>query len=160
MKGLAWRNSQRFDTNIKAGHKFEQRHLEAKFGQPKFSEPHLWRGKQMYNVFLPNLNFFCPILSSYQKVMAVLMNHLRVRVSKVRYRLGWEIGWSNDDENFMVKVQRGCIKEKKAENKFCNLSRACNGCSGSVCYWIGGIRWAAQPNAQSGVLQTKNMNPN
>jgi hypothetical protein len=33
-------------------------------------------------------------------------------------------------------------------------------CSGSVCCWIGGIRWAAQPNAQSGVLQTKNTNPN
>jgi hypothetical protein len=39
MEGVAQRNSQRFSTNIKAGHEFEQRHLEAKFGQSKFFEP-------------------------------------------------------------------------------------------------------------------------
>jgi hypothetical protein len=33
-----------------------------------------------------------PILSSYQKVATVLLNHLRVMGSKVRYRLGLEIG--------------------------------------------------------------------
>jgi hypothetical protein len=33
-------------------------------------------------------------------------------------------------------------------------------CIRSVCYWIGGIGLAAQPNAQSGVLQNKNTNPN
>jgi hypothetical protein len=31
--------------NIKAGHKFEQKHLEAEFGQSKFSKPHLLQGK-------------------------------------------------------------------------------------------------------------------
>jgi hypothetical protein len=33
-------------------------------------------------------------------------------------------------------------------------------CIGSVCCWIGGIGLAAQPNARSIVLQTKNMTPN
>jgi hypothetical protein len=33
-------------------------------------------------------------------------------------------------------------------------------CSGLICCWIREIRWAAQPNAWSRVLQTKNMNPN
>jgi hypothetical protein len=33
-------------------------------------------------------------------------------------------------------------------------------CIGSVCCWIGGIGTAAQPNARSEVLQTKNTNPN
>jgi hypothetical protein len=32
--------------------------------------------------------------------------------------------------------------------------------SRSDCCWIGGIRLEAQPNARSGVLQTKNINPN
>jgi hypothetical protein len=32
-------------------------------------------------------------------------------------------------------------------------------CIRLVCCWISGIGCAAQPNAQSGVLQTKNMNP-
>jgi hypothetical protein len=54
MKGVAWRNSQRFSMNIKAGHEFEQRHLEAKFGQSKFSKPCLWRGKMDVEFFLPN----------------------------------------------------------------------------------------------------------
>ncbi len=49
--------------------------------------------------------------------MAVLPNHLRVRVLKVRYELGLEIGWSNDDENFTVKARQGSNKEKKAEKK-------------------------------------------
>jgi hypothetical protein len=42
--------------NLKAGHEFEQRHLEAEFGQSKFFEPHLRGGgvKQMYNCFQPN----------------------------------------------------------------------------------------------------------
>jgi hypothetical protein len=38
MEGVACRNSQRFSTNIKAGHEFEQSHLEAEFGQSKFSD--------------------------------------------------------------------------------------------------------------------------
>jgi hypothetical protein len=42
MAGVAWRKSQRLNTNIKARHEYEQRHLEAEFGQSKFSEPHLW----------------------------------------------------------------------------------------------------------------------
>jgi hypothetical protein len=33
-------------------------------------------------------------------------------------------------------------------------------CSRSVCCWIGGIKGVAQPNAQSGVLQIENTNPN
>jgi hypothetical protein len=33
-------------------------------------------------------------------------------------------------------------------------------CIWSVCCWIGGIGWAAQLNARSRVLQTKNTNPN
>jgi hypothetical protein len=39
MGGVAWRKSQRFSTNIKVGHEFEQWHLEAEFGQSNFSEP-------------------------------------------------------------------------------------------------------------------------
>jgi hypothetical protein len=57
MEGVAWRNSQRFSTNIKAGHEFEQRHLEAKLGESEFSEPCLW-GKT--DVF-----FFYPISKKY-----------------------------------------------------------------------------------------------
>jgi hypothetical protein len=45
MEGVAWRNSQRFSTNIKAGHELEQRHLEAEFGKSKFSEPCSCQGK-------------------------------------------------------------------------------------------------------------------
>jgi hypothetical protein len=44
MEGVAWRKSQRFSTNIKVGHEFEQRHLEVEFGQSKFFEPRLWVG--------------------------------------------------------------------------------------------------------------------
>jgi hypothetical protein len=44
MEGVAWRNLQRFSTNIKVGDKIVQRHLEVKFGQSKFSEPCLWGG--------------------------------------------------------------------------------------------------------------------
>jgi hypothetical protein len=110
----------------------------------------------MLNFFLPNFKFFCPILSSYQKVMAFLPNHLRVRVSMVWYRLEWEIEWSNDDENFTVMVRRGCGKERKAQKiSFATylglvtrrintrwLVRQTDKCSGSVCCWIGGISWA------------------
>jgi hypothetical protein len=106
--------------------------------------------------------------------MAVLPNHLRVRVLKVRYQLGWEIEWSNDDKNFTVKVRWGCHKERKTQKiSFATYLRLATRrintrrlagqtgeCSRSVCCWIGGIRWVAQPNAWSGVLQTKNMNPN
>jgi hypothetical protein len=53
MAGVAWRNSQRFNTNIKAGHEFEQRHLEAEFGQSKFFEPHLWQGNGFKFFFYP-----------------------------------------------------------------------------------------------------------
>jgi hypothetical protein len=45
MEGVAWRNSQRFNTNIKAGHEFKQRHLEVEFGQSKFFDPRHWRVK-------------------------------------------------------------------------------------------------------------------
>jgi hypothetical protein len=44
--------------NLKARHEFEQRHLEAKFGQPKFSKPCPRRGKMDVEFFLPNFNFF------------------------------------------------------------------------------------------------------
>jgi hypothetical protein len=81
----------------------------------------------MRNLILPKFkkkNF--PILSSDRKVMVVLLNHPWVRVLKVRYRLGWEIGWSNDDANFTENAWQGSRKEGKAQNKLCNLSRACN----------------------------------
>jgi hypothetical protein len=55
MAGVARRNSQRFNTNIKAGHRFEHRHLEVKFGQSKFSKPRLWRGKTDVDFFLPQI---------------------------------------------------------------------------------------------------------
>jgi hypothetical protein len=45
MEGVSYRNSQSFSMNLKAGHEFEQRHLEAEFGQSKLSEPCLSRGK-------------------------------------------------------------------------------------------------------------------
>jgi hypothetical protein len=64
IEGVAWRNSQRFSTNIKAGHKFGQRHLEAEFGQSKFSKPHHWGGGDRCRIFstqpqkkLPNFEF-------------------------------------------------------------------------------------------------------
>jgi hypothetical protein len=61
------------------------------------------RGTQKPNLgnlffFEPNrcTIFFCPtlkklILSSYQNVTAILLNHLQVMVSNVQYRLGSEI---------------------------------------------------------------------
>jgi hypothetical protein len=49
--------------------------------------------------------------------MAVLHNHLRVRVLKVRYELGLEIGWSNDDETLTVKAQQGSSKVRKAQKQ-------------------------------------------
>jgi hypothetical protein len=42
--------------NIKAGHDFEQRHLEAKFGQFKFSEPRPWWDKTDVEFFYPNFS--------------------------------------------------------------------------------------------------------
>jgi hypothetical protein len=39
--------------NLKAGHEFEQRHLEAKFGQSKFFEPCPWGGKMDAEFFYP-----------------------------------------------------------------------------------------------------------
>jgi hypothetical protein len=64
MEGVAWRNSQRFNTNIKVGDEFEQRHLEVKFGLSKFSEPHLWGRKTDVEFFstpnqkkMPNFEF-------------------------------------------------------------------------------------------------------
>jgi hypothetical protein len=44
--------------NLKARHEFEQRHLEAKFGQPKIFKPCPRRGKMDVEFFLPNFNFF------------------------------------------------------------------------------------------------------
>jgi hypothetical protein len=41
--------------NIKAGHEFEQRRLEAEFGQSKFSEPRLWPGKTDVEFFSTQL---------------------------------------------------------------------------------------------------------
>jgi hypothetical protein len=35
--------------NLKAGHKIEQMHLEAEFGQSNFSQPSLGEVKQMQN---------------------------------------------------------------------------------------------------------------
>jgi hypothetical protein len=62
--------------NLKAGHEFEQRHLEAEFGQSKFSIPcHRW-GKMNVEFFSTQLQKKFLILSSYQKVTAVLPNHL------------------------------------------------------------------------------------
>jgi hypothetical protein len=49
---------QSFSTNLKAGHKFEQRHLGAEFGQSKIFEPSQRRGKMDVDFFLLNLNFF------------------------------------------------------------------------------------------------------
>jgi hypothetical protein len=54
MAGVAWKNSQRLSTNIKAGHEFKQKHLEAEFRQSKFSEPRLWWRKTDIEFFLPN----------------------------------------------------------------------------------------------------------
>jgi hypothetical protein len=51
MEGVAWRNLQIYSMNIKAGHKFKQRHLEAKFRQSKFPEPRLGEEKWMWNFF-------------------------------------------------------------------------------------------------------------
>jgi hypothetical protein len=36
MEGVAWRNLQRFSMNIKAGHEFKHKHLEAEFGKLNF----------------------------------------------------------------------------------------------------------------------------
>jgi hypothetical protein len=114
----------------------------------------------------------CLILSSDRKVMAVLSNHLWVRVSKVWYWLEWEIGWSNDNANFTENVWQGSGMERKAQTHFATylwlatwrintrrLAGQTDECIRSVCYWIGGIGWVAQLNARSGVLQTKNTNP-
>jgi hypothetical protein len=54
MAGVACRNLHKFNTNIKAGHEFEQRQLEANFGQSKFFEPCLWWRKMDVAFFLPN----------------------------------------------------------------------------------------------------------
>jgi hypothetical protein len=61
--------------NLKARHEFEQRHLEAEFRQSKNSEPRLWHGKTDVDFSLPNF-FLKMILSLYQKVMTILLNHL------------------------------------------------------------------------------------
>jgi hypothetical protein len=61
--------------NLKARHEFEQRHLEAEFRQSKNSEPRLWHGKMDVDFSLPNF-FLKMILSLYQKVMTILLNHL------------------------------------------------------------------------------------
>jgi hypothetical protein len=58
MEGVAYKILQIFSMKHKAGHKFEQKHLEAKFGQSKFSEPHPRRGKMDVEFFLPNFKFF------------------------------------------------------------------------------------------------------
>jgi hypothetical protein len=58
MEGVAYRNLQNFSTNLKAGHEFDQRHLEAKFGQSKFSEPCLRRGKMDVEFFSIQHQFF------------------------------------------------------------------------------------------------------
>jgi hypothetical protein len=73
----------------------------------------------------------------------------------------------------MVKAWRGCSKEKGSKISFATylglatrrintrqLAGQTDECSKSVCCWIGGIRGATQPNAWSGVLQTRNTNPN
>jgi hypothetical protein len=41
--------------DIKAGQEFEQRHLEAEFGQSKFSEPHLGSSKMDVEFFSTQL---------------------------------------------------------------------------------------------------------
>jgi hypothetical protein len=58
MEGVAYKILQIFSMKHKAGHKFEQKHLEAKFGQSKFSEPHPRSGKMDVEFFLPNFKFF------------------------------------------------------------------------------------------------------
>jgi hypothetical protein len=65
MEGLAYRNSQSFSMNLKAGHKFEQRHLEAEFGQSKFFERRPRWGKMDVEFFSTQLQFFFLILSLY-----------------------------------------------------------------------------------------------
>jgi hypothetical protein len=42
---------QSFSTNLKAGHEFEQRHLDAEFGKSKFSQPCLRQGKMDVELF-------------------------------------------------------------------------------------------------------------
>jgi hypothetical protein len=64
--------------------------------------------------YYPISKINCPISSLDHKVMAVLPNHLRVRVSKVWYWLGWEIGWSNDNANITVNAWQDSSKERKA----------------------------------------------
>jgi hypothetical protein len=64
MEGVAWRNSQRFNTN-KAGHRFEQKHLEAEFGQSNFSDPRFGEKTDVEFVSTQHQIFFCPISSSY-----------------------------------------------------------------------------------------------
>jgi hypothetical protein len=74
----------------------------------------------------------------------------------------------------MVNAWRGSIKERKAQKQVLatylglatwrintrRLAGQTNEYRRSVWCWIDGIRLAAQPKAQSEVLQTKNMNPN
>jgi hypothetical protein len=60
---------QSFSTNLKAGHKFEQRHLEAEFGHSKFFELRQRRGKldaEFFSMqpFFFNFRF---ILKSYDR---------------------------------------------------------------------------------------------
>jgi hypothetical protein len=66
--------------NLKAGHEFEQRHLEAEFGQSKFFEPCPWGVKWMYNFFSTQL---------FKK------NRFRVRIEKLLpfYRTTSELGF-------------------------------------------------------------------
>jgi hypothetical protein len=80
------------NTQIKARHEFKQGNLEVKFGQSKFFKTSAMNGKTDVDFFYATSKFFCLISSLYQKVTAVLLNHLRVRVSKVSYRLDWKSG--------------------------------------------------------------------
>jgi hypothetical protein len=127
----------------------------------------------MWNLILPN----------FKKIV-----RFRVRIVKLWpfYRTTSELGfwrWDIDSDEksgeatMMQTSQRRCGKvvarKERLKTTFATylgsatrrikprrLGGQTDECIGSVCCWIGGIGWAAQPNAWSGVLQTKNTSPN
>jgi hypothetical protein len=82
---VAYRNSAFLERNLKHHPDSELGALEVEFrplpiGKPNYSR--VWLDAKFDSTQFQKE--FCPISSSDRKVMVVLLNHLRVRVSKVR----------------------------------------------------------------------------
>jgi hypothetical protein len=80
------------------------------------SEPHL-RLKNRCRIFFYPISKKILDSSSYSKVMAISLNYLHVRVSKVRYRLGLDIGLGNKDWIIIENAWRGSSKVKKGSKQ-------------------------------------------